>query len=186
VTLTVTDWDGHTASVTQAVTVESQLPVASFSWSCGVGRACSFNSSASSDDRGIVSRTWSFGDGSSVNDVIAPSHTYSANGSYQVTLTVRDEVGQTSSVTHTVTARDDSPVARFTYSCTSGSCTFDGRASTDDWGIASYRWALGRHGTADGSVVTIAVKGRSTFTARLTVTDQAGQTNSTTQTVTLK
>jgi hypothetical protein len=35
-------------------------------------------------------------------------------------------------------------------------------------------------------VVTIAVKRRSTFRATLTVTDQAGLTNSTTQTVTLR
>lgn len=184
VTLTVTDWDGHSTSATQVVTVESQSPIASFSWSCGVGRACSFNSSASSDDRGIVSRTWTFGDGSSVNDVIAPSHTYAVNGSYQVTLMVRDAAGQTSSVTHGVTARDDSPVARFTYSCTSRTCTFDGRASTDDSGIASYRWDLGRHGTAEGPVAMISARGRSPITVTLTVADHAGQTNSTTQMVT--
>jgi hypothetical protein len=35
-------------------------------------------------------------------------------------------------------------------------------------------------------VVTINVKRRSTITATLTVTDQAGQTNSTTQTITHK
>ena len=186
VTLTVTDWDGRSASTTQAVTVQSQFPVATFSWRCGAGRACSFNSSASSDDLGIISRTWTFGDGSSVNDVIEPSHTYSVNGSYQVTLTVRDASGQSSSVTNTVTVlADNAPVARFTYSCSNGTCVFDGRASTDDWGIASYRWEIGRQ-IAAGAVVTMAFKGRPTITGTLTVTDQAGQTNSATQTVTIR
>ena len=186
VTLAVTDWDGHSASVTQTVTVQSPLPVARFSWSCGVGRACSFNSSASISESGIVSRTWSFGDGSVANDVITPSHTYAANGSYQVTLTVRDGAGQTSSVSQAVTVLDAPPVARFTYSCASGTCTFDGRSSTDDWGVASYRWEVSRQNIADGPVVTINVRRRSTITATLIVTDQAGQTNSTTQTVTHK
>ena len=96
VTLTVSDWGGQTSSVTQTVTVTSPpnvAPVASFSSNCWLGRLCAFNSSASSDDVGIVSRTWSFGDGSSLNDVIAPNHTYAVNGTYQVTLTVRDAGG---------------------------------------------------------------------------------------------
>lgn len=186
VTLTVMDWAGHSASVTQSVTVQTPLPVATFSWSCSAGRACSFNSSASISESGIVSRTWAFGDGSVVSDANTPNHTYSANGSYQVTLTVRDAAGQTSSVAQTVTVHDVPPVARFTYSCASGTCTFDGRASTDDWGIASYRWEVSRQNAADGPVFTINVKRRSTITATLIVTDQAGQTNSTTQTVTHK
>ena len=186
VVLTVSDWDGHSASISQQVTVGSPLPVATFSWSCGVGRACSFNSSASTGEDGIVSRTWSLGDGSVVHDVIAPNHTYAANGSYAVTLTVRDGVGQASSVTQTVTVQDDPPVARFTYSCASGTCTFDGRGSTDDWGIASYRWEISRQNSAEGPVVTINFKGRSTITAMLLVTDQAGQVHSVTQTVLLK
>ena len=61
VTLRVTDWGGQTASVTQAVTVTSApnvAPVANFTSFCGsYGRNCSFNSSGSSDDVGIVSRT---------------------------------------------------------------------------------------------------------------------------------
>ena len=87
-------------------------------------------------------------------------------------------------MTHSVTVRDDAPVARFTYSCTSGTCTFDGNASTDDWGIASYRWDLGRYGTADGHCGHDRREGPLDIHATLTVTDQAGQTNSTTQTVT--
>jgi PKD repeat protein len=186
VVLTVTDYDGHSASVTLSVTVTSAAPTASFVSNCGAGRTCSFDGSGSTDDQGIVSRTWLFGDGSTLNDVIAHSHSYAVNGTYQVTLTVRDAVGQSSSVTHTVTVRDDAPVAHFSWSCSSGWCTFDGRASTDDWFIGSYQWDLGRYGTASGAVVSIPVKGRSTFTAKLTVTDQAGQTNSITKSVTLK
>ena len=151
-----------------------------------MGRLCAFNSSASSDDVGIVSRTWTFGDGSSANDVITPYHAYTVNGTYQVTLTVRDAAGLSNSMTQSVTVRDDAPVARFTYSCNSRTCTFDGTTSTDDIGIASYWWDFGRYGIVNGSGATITLKGRAAFTATLTVTDQAGQTHSTTQTITLK
>jgi len=41
----------------------------------------------------IVSYSWDFGDGNT-SDEIAPTHTYSASGSYTVTLTVRSECGE--------------------------------------------------------------------------------------------
>ena len=75
-------------------------PSASFSYSCNQ-LACSFTDS-SSDDNGINSYSWSFGDGGSSTSQ-NPSHTYSADGSYTVTLTVTDTGGQTDSSTQTVT-----------------------------------------------------------------------------------
>ena len=66
-------------------------PVASFTYTCSA-RTCSFDSSASTDDAGIVSYFWEFGDGgdsSSAN----PMHTYPANGNFGVTLVVTDAEG---------------------------------------------------------------------------------------------
>ena len=183
VTLTVQDNGGQTNSVTHRVTVVDGPPIASFSSSCGVKRACTFNSSASSDDYGIVARTWTFGDGSSVSNLFAPAHSYAVNGDYDVTLIVRDAAGQTNSLTQRVTVVDAVPVARFTYSCTNTTCTLDGRTSTDDFGVTSHRWDLGSYGILGGSLVTIRLKGRSSFSATLVVSDEAGQTNSTTQEV---
>lgn len=75
-------------------------PTASFSASCQKA-SCSFNGSASSDDVGIVSYSWNFGDGSSqVTTGPLTSHVYSAKGTYtvNVTLTVTDGSGLTGSV----------------------------------------------------------------------------------------
>jgi len=70
-------------------------PTASFSKSCNRG-TCTFDASASSDDVGIVSYAWSFGDGTSVSpagSLMKTSHTFTSAGSYMVVLTVTDAAG---------------------------------------------------------------------------------------------
>lgn len=59
----------------------------------------------STDDSGVVSRNWAFGDGST-STATNPSHTYATDGSYQVSLTVADAQGLTDSITSTVTVSD--------------------------------------------------------------------------------
>jgi subtilisin family serine protease len=76
-------------------------PVAAFATSCSV-LSCSFNASASSDDNGIVSYTWTFGDGTTGNGV-STSRTYGAAGSYAVVLTVTDAQGLSSVMAQSVT-----------------------------------------------------------------------------------
>ncbi len=79
-------------------------PVAAFTVSC-TNLACNFDGSSSSDDFGLAGYVWNFDDGSSANGT-AVSKTYSAAGSYTVTLTVTDTTSQThaSSQSLTVTA----------------------------------------------------------------------------------
>ena len=92
VVLTVTDNDGGPDSTSQQVTVSAPggnaPPQATYTYACS-GRECAFDSSGSTDDIGITSYTWNFGDG--VNSSAAnPLHTYTANGNYTVTLLVAD------------------------------------------------------------------------------------------------
>jgi PKD repeat protein len=51
----------------------------------------------------LVSWSWDFGDSSAKSTKQNPSHTYKAPGSYDVTLTIRDSNGLTSTVTKQVT-----------------------------------------------------------------------------------
>ena len=80
----------------------NQGPTGSFS-SAGSGGSVSFDGSASSDSDGAVARyDWDFGDGSgSPEGGVAPSHTYSASGTYRVTLTVTDNEGCSTSIVYT-------------------------------------------------------------------------------------
>jgi len=105
VTLTVTDNAGATNAVTKPVTVTAaagnQPPVAAFT-SSSLDLTVSVDGSGSSDPDGtIASYTWAFGDGSSGTGVTS-SHTYAAAGSYQVTLTVKDDKGATTALTKPV------------------------------------------------------------------------------------
>ena len=77
------------------------LPTASFTNSC-TALTCTFNGSASADtDGSISSYSWNFGDGTSATGA-TPGKTYSAAGTYSVTLTVTDNSGATGTQTRSV------------------------------------------------------------------------------------
>lgn len=79
-------------------------PVASFTYSCtSTYHECRFDSRASTDDYGIASRYWTWGDGTSLKSRGAtPDHRYGRAGTYSVTLKVTDTKGQSTSVTKSV------------------------------------------------------------------------------------
>jgi PKD repeat protein len=71
----------------------------------------SFDSSGSSDpDGSIVGYAWDFGDGATSSQA-SPSHTYGTDGTYTVHLTVTDDAGAQTSVSHDVTVALHPPVA---------------------------------------------------------------------------
>jgi subtilisin family serine protease len=120
----------------------NQPPVASFTFSCS-GLACSFNGAGSTDDVGITSYSWTFGDGSTGTGATV-NRTYAAAGTYSVTLTVRDAGNLSGAQTRSVTVTaptNQPPVAVPAVSCGgTTTCTFDGRGSTDDQGVVAYEW----------------------------------------------
>jgi subtilisin family serine protease len=78
------------------------------------------------------------------------------------------------------------PTAKLSVSCSRLNCTFDGSASTDDAGIASYAWSFGDGATASGSKASHGYSAAGTYTVTLTVTDTGGLSSSITQSVTVK
>lgn len=102
-TLQITTAKGGTSQTSQTLSVErqNQGPTAAFSAECGV-LSCTFDSSASSDDEGIVSRVWNFGDGTPTGTGPAPTHAYVEAGTYTVTLTVTDSDEETDEAVRTI------------------------------------------------------------------------------------
>jgi len=81
-------------------------PTASFTASCSkVG--CQFDGSASTDDLGISSYTWDFGDGSApaTGTSATATHVYATAGAYMVVLTVTDTGGHTAQASRSVRAK---------------------------------------------------------------------------------
>ena len=78
------------------------------------------------------------------------------------------------------------PVASFTYSCTDLSCTFNGGGSSDGDGfIATYAWNFGDGSTGSGATASHTYASGGTRTVTLTVTDNGGATDATSQSVTV-
>jgi len=69
-----------------------------------VGATVNFDASASSDNMGIVSYEWDFGDGQTGTGMTI-AHTYTSPGTYTVTLTVRDAAENSDSDTTMVTVQ---------------------------------------------------------------------------------
>lgn len=96
----------------------NEMPVADFEWSCD-GLDCSFTDT-STDDVGVVTHTWSFGDDATSNEP-DPGHAYGSAGSYPVTLTVSDGSSAIDSVTKTVTVTEAPAPSTMTVASLSGS-----------------------------------------------------------------
>ncbi len=176
----------------------NQPPAARFTVSCS-GFTCTLDGRSSTDDGGITNYSWQLGkypDPTASGSVV--SATYPHAGPRTVTLTVTDAGGLTSSVTQTFEVGggttpppaeqppvDQPPVADFTVSCGDNfRCTLDARASSDDKGVVSWEWDLGKYPdpTAIGSLVTVAYPHAGPRTVTLTVRDAGGLTSTKTRT----
>ncbi|HET7842778.1 MAG TPA: PKD domain-containing protein, partial [Xanthomonadales bacterium] len=110
VTLTVTDNQGATNSITKSVTVSSGVnnpPTANYSFTTS-GLTATFTDSSTDSDGTIASRSWNFGDGGT-STATNPTRTYAAAGTYSVQLTVTDNGGATNSTTKSVTVTAPPP-----------------------------------------------------------------------------
>ena len=183
----MTDDQGATASTTRGVTVTRPAnlpPVAAFGSSTAFLTASVDGSGSSDPDGTIASYAWAFGDGGTATGATA-SHTYAAAGTYDVTLTVTDDRGGSTALTKQVTvAANAAPQARFTSSIDRLVVALDASTSSDAEGaVAAYAWDFGDGTTGTGRTTSHTYAADGTYTVRLTVTDGAGATDSTTASV---
>ena len=148
-----------------------------------------FDGSGSSDNFGVAGYTWDFGDGATASGA-SGTHVYATPGGYTATLTVWDDSGNTATDTRSVTVRDiQAPVPHGTGDRTvdeGQSLYFDASASTDDVGVTSYRWDFGDSSSASTAAASHVYARPGAYTASLTVMDAAGNSATSTFSVTVR
>ncbi|QQD18372.1 S8 family serine peptidase [Spongiibacter nanhainus] len=80
---------------------------------------------------------------------------------------------------------DRAPTPRLTVNCDDMACSFDGSASSDNSAITSYQWEFGDGATGSGAQTSHSYAAYGDYQVRLTVTDDAGQSASATETLSL-
>ncbi|WP_241430725.1 PKD domain-containing protein [Haloferax elongans] len=191
VTLNVTDAAGNNDTDTMVVTVEDATdPTAAAGSNQTVDEdtAVQFNGSSSTDNVGVDSYQWSFGDGNSTTGENV-SHTYAQPGTYTVTVTATDAAGNSDTDTLVVTVNDTTaPVADAGSNQTVDEDTvvqFNASNSTDNVGVDSYEWNFGDGSNATGENVSHTYTQPGTYTATVETTDAAGHNDTDTLVVTV-
>ena len=150
-----------------------------------------FDGSGSSDlDGDPLTYSWDFGDGSSDTGV-GPSHTYTAGGTYTVTLVVNDGIVSSTPATTTATIADvnDPPIADGggPYNGSTGvALAFDGSGSFDfDGDPLTYAWDFGDGNSGIGISPSHTYTTADIYTVALTVNDGTVSSTPATTTATI-
>lgn len=152
-----------------------------------VGKSYLFDAAKSTSPNGKITQyTWNFGDNSGSQKGRTISHAFQANGTYEVVLTVTDEVGATATKSRKISVGDTSKTPQSnivtTPALAKGKVTgtapftvkFDASKTIDlNNDIVEYAWDFDGDGNADkfGESVTNIFPEKGTYTVGLTVTD---------------
>jgi PKD repeat protein len=170
-----------------SVSTPATQPTANFTQNC-TNLACTFYDRSTDVGGTITSWNWNFGNGVT-STAQNPSYSYPSAGTYNVSLTVRDNAGVTNTKSQAVSV--SAPVvtsqvtANFVQSCTSLACTFSDRSTVVGSTITSWSWNFGNGVTSTAQNPSYTYPSAGTYTVSLTVRDNLGTTNTKSQSVTV-
>jgi hypothetical protein len=144
-------------------------PVASFAPPACTGLVCAFTDTSTDFDGSVVSWSWEFGDGA-VSTVQHPAHTYSAYGSYAMTLSVTDDDGDSDAVTQNITLSEEAELVVTSISPNSVQLPITFVATIGGTGFGDDAQVTLDNGSGPTPTVTdVSVVDSSTITATITV-----------------
>ena len=153
-------------------------------------QAVHFTDNSDDTDGTIANYTWNFGDGSTSNEP-NPTHQYEDNGTYTVTLTVKDDKGATDTISKQIEVSNEPPTAYFKYEPADKAkineeVTFTDESTDTDGTIANYTWNFGDGNISYEKNPTHKYGEAGTYTITLTITDNDGATDSSSLNITIK
>ena len=177
--------DYITLNVQEPLPSTNHNPVAQFTFTPvnpTVNHDVVFTSTSSDVDGDTLTYSWDFTDGSKSTSQ-NPTHTFTKDGSYAVSLTVTDELGLTDTVTHTVNVekvnvQNTCPAnVDFTFSpntpIVGEVVTFTATATDAENDVLTYSWNLDSDAAPEttGKTVSAQFSESKTYTVALTVSD---------------
>ncbi len=193
VRLTVTDNDGLTDTYTKNMKIYNLPPQADFSFSpttTKVGAEITFNSECNDPEGKPMSYTWTFDDGftsSSKN----PVHGFTSPGTRRVTLTVTDDEGAQDQTSKTINIiPNQKPNADFNFEPKTQSVdkevSFEDNSNDPDGHLTEYYWDFDDGSTSEQKNPTHTYTEEGEYVVTLVVTDDNGETDSSSKTITIK
>ncbi len=180
VKLYATDSFGCIDSAEQEINIY-EPPIANFATTQEVGCA-PFNvffTDSSTSTAPLTDWVWDFGDGTSANQQFV-SHTYTSNGSYDVSLTITDQNGCTDVASQSDAIRLSLPQANFStsrnLSCTGTEVQFTDE-SIPDTTIVDWLWDFGDGNSSTAQNPTHVFTNQGTYSVSLTITNVLGCSN---------
>jgi PKD repeat protein len=168
-------------------------PVPSFTYTCNQN-VCQFDGRASTDENPTsLVYTWSFGTQGTASGPL-PTKTFTAAGTFPVTLTVRDEwqasaTSAAQNVTIVEPPGNSAPVPTFVQSCQGLTCSVSSQGTADpntgDTIAYSWNWGDGTAASTGASPAAHVYAAAGSYTITLTTTDGWGKAASATRTVNL-
>ncbi len=192
ITLTVTDNLSASNSKTKTIDMTNKKPHAYFTYSPTNPTdldTIKFTDESADSDGSVTLWNWNFDDETTSN-LKNPTHKYTDNGKYSVTLTVTDDDDTSDSVTIDILVSNIPPTANFSYNPINptniDNIQFTDTSNDPDGTITTWNWNLGDNTDNSGKTIKHIYTTTGTYQISLTVTDNDGATNTKKTTITIK
>jgi len=146
-TVSLTSTSTSSCASTSTLSIQLFKPISDFVYSslnACIGSVFNFTNTSSILSGSITSSNWDFGDGSTPTNLLNPTHTFTASGTYTVTLISTSNNGCTASITKIITI-SSKPIVQFAANTLTGCAPLNVNFTDNSTNAnaATYKWYYG-------------------------------------------